>query len=241
MLPTKDDLDPEDPLPLFLAGEPELHAVEKPQDRAVVSSRVLKGSILVAATAIGMGVLAETNAVRLFSDVTASMADKSPLQPVTDQSSPTDQSTDVAENLLSTAKDEPTRDEIAAAFKSAHQHQIENENGEHEALFREFQAWAAKKDAQAQVGLVQAVQDAPAAVVQDDPGQLEENARAPRRMKKNLPKVRSARAEIRRVRHLARNVRREQNAGPTQTAQAQEQAVQKAETPSFLQMFGWRN
>src|SRR3954454_23526145 len=128
MLPIKDDLDQEDPLPLFLAGEPELHAVGKLQDRAVAPSRVLTGSILVAATAIGMGVLAERNPVRLFADVTASMVDKSALQPGTDQTTPTIQSTAVDEDLLFTSKDAPTRDEIAAAFKSAHQRQIENEN-----------------------------------------------------------------------------------------------------------------
>ena len=239
-MPTKDDLDPEDPLPLFLAGEPELHDIGKPQDRARVPPRVLTGSILVAATAIGIGILSEGNPVRVFADVTASMVDKSALQPGADQSRPTIQSEAVAEDLPLAPKDAPSREDIAAAIKSAHRHQIENENGEHEALFRKFQAWTAEKDARAQIGLVRPGQDAPAAAVQDGPAEAE-NAGA-RPMKKYLQKVRSARAEIRAVRHLRqKKVRREQNAAPAQTAQTQDQSEQNTTAPSFLQMFGWRN
>jgi hypothetical protein len=243
-MPTKDDLDPEDPLPLFLSGEPEPHAAAGPQDRAVVRSRVLVASILVVAgTAIGIGILPTGNSVRLFADVMASMMDKSALQPGTDQWRSPIQSSELAEDLLSSAKDAPTRDEIAAALKSAHQHQIENETGEHEALFREFQAWAAAKDAQGTVGLAQPVQDAPGVLVQDGPAQVAENARAPLQpMKKNSHKERSARAEIRALRHaLRKKVRSEQTAGGAKTAQAQEQSVENAQAPSFLQMFGWRN
>jgi hypothetical protein len=217
-MPTKDGFNPDHPL--FLADEPEQQGIGKAWDRvAVISSRVLKASILVAtATAIGIAILSMGNPGTLVAYVTASLVDKSALQPGTDQSTPTIQSTADAQALPPTAKDAPTRDEIAAASESASQ--TENSEPSSEALFRQFQSWAAEKDAQAQVGPVQSVQDAPAQVVQ--------NARAPLRpMQKHrhVRPVHSARAEIRPVQPPRKKVRREQNARvqvpPAQDARAQ--------------------
>jgi hypothetical protein len=165
-VPTKDGFNPDHPL--VLADEPEQQGIGKAWDRvAAISSRVLKACILVAtATAIGIAILSMGNPGTLVAYVTASLVDKSALQPGTDQSTPTIQSTADAQALPPTAKDAPTRDEIAAASESASQSQTENSEPSSEALFRQFQAWAAEKDAQAQVGPVQSVQDAPTQVVQ---------------------------------------------------------------------------
>ncbi len=234
-MPTKDGFIPDDPLPLFFANEP-----EHPWDRAVISLRVLKASILLAlATTIGFAILSVRNPVTLFADVTASVedvtdspVDKSALPPGGDQSTPTIQLTADAQPLLMpTAKDAPTRDEIVAAFKSS---QSQAENSEHEALFRQFQAWAAEKDAQAQAGPIQPVEDSSA--------QVAENARASLRpTHRHVRRVRNERAEIRPV----GKIRRKQNArvqvSPAQTAQAQDQSVQNAQAPSLLQIFGLRN
>ena len=146
------------------------------------------------ATTIGFAILSVRNPVTLFADVTASVedvtdlpVDKSALPPGGDQSTPTIQLTADAQPLLMpTAKDAPTRDEILAAFKSS---QSEAENSEHEALFRQFQAWAAKKDAQAQAGPIQPVEDSSA--------QVAENARASLRpTHRHVRRVRNERAEI---------------------------------------------
>ena len=247
-MPTKDGFNPDHPL--FLADEPEQQGIGKAWDRvAVISSRVLKASILVAtATAIGIAILSMGNPGTLVAYITASLVDKSALQPGTDQSTPTIQSTADAQALPPTAKDAPTRDEIAAASEPAGQSQTENSEPPSEALFRQFQAWAAEKDAQAQVGPVQHVQDATAQVVQNAPAQVAENARAPLRpMQKHrhVRPVHSARAEIRPVHNPRKKVRREQNARvqvpPAQDARAQDQSVQNAQAPSFLQTFGSRN
>ena len=243
-MPTRDGFSPDHPVPLFLADEPEQQGIGKARDRAVIVSRVLKASILVAtATAIGIAILSVGNPVTLFADVTASPVDKSALQLGTDQSTPTIQSTADAQALPPTAKDAPTRDEIAAASESAGQSQTENSEPSSEVLFRQFQAWAAEKDAHAQVGPVQSVQDAPAQVAQNVPAQVAENARAPLRPKqkdRHVRPVQSARAEIRPVQNPQKKVRREQNAR-VQDARAQDQSVQNAQAPSFLQTFGWRN
>jgi hypothetical protein len=239
-MPTKDGFNPDHPLPLFLsADEPEQQGIGKAWDRAVISSRVLKASILVAtATAIGIAILSVGNPVTLFADVTASLVDTSALQPGTDQSTPTIQSTADAQALAPIAKDAPTRDEIAAASEPAGQSQTENENSEpsSEALYRQFQAWAAEEGTQAQVKPVQPVQDAPAQVV--------ENAPAPVRPMQKRRRARSgqnARAEIRHVQRPQAKVQREQNARvqvrPVQDARAQDQSVQNAQVPSFLQIF----
>src|SRR5258705_12798434 len=175
-MPTKDGFNPDHPL--FLADEPEQQGIGKAWDRvAVISSRVLKASILVAtATAIVIAILSMGNPGTLVAYVTASLVDQSALQPGTDQSTPTIQSTADAQALPPTAKDAPTRDEIAAASEPAGQSQTQNSEPPSEALFRQFQAWAAEKDAQAQVGPVQHVQDATAQVLHKAPAKIAANA-----------------------------------------------------------------
>jgi hypothetical protein len=196
--------------------------------------------LVAAATAIGIAFLLVGDRVTLFADVAASLVDKSAPQPDTDQSTPTIQSTTDAQALPPTAKDAPTRDEIVAAPESAGQSQMEDSDPSSEVLFRQFQAWAAEKDAQAKVGQVQSVQDAPA--------QVAENARValrPMRKHRHVLSVHSARAEIRPVQNPRRKVRPEQNARvqdpPAQDARGQDQSVQNAQVPSFLPTFGWHN
>jgi hypothetical protein len=155
-MPTKDGFD--------LANEPEQQGLGKAWDRAVISSRLLKASILVSlAAAISIAIVSVGNPVKLFAVVPASVVDKPALQFGADQSTPTVQSTADAKAVPPTAKDAPSRDEVAAASEPTGQNQIEHSELSSEALFREFKAWAAEKDAQAQVGPVQQpVQDAPA-------------------------------------------------------------------------------
>ena len=231
--------------PLFPADEPEEQGVAEAGD---ISSRVLTVSILVAtATAISIAILSMGNRVTLFADVPASQVDKSALQPGADQLTPTIQSTADAQALPPTSKDAATRDEIAAASERAGQSQTEK-NKSPEALFRQFQAWAAEKDAQAQVGPVQPVQDTSGEVAQNLPAQVAENATASLRPVQRHPHVRAvenARAETRPVQN-PRKLRREQNARlqspPVRGARAQDQSAQNAQAaPWFLQALGWRN
>jgi hypothetical protein len=248
-MPTRDGFNPDHPAPRLLDDQPEQQGIEKAWDRAVIVPRVLKASILVAtATTIGIAILSVGNPVTLFADVTASLVDKPTLQPGTDQSTPTVQSTADAQALPPIAKDAPTRDEIAAVSESASQSQTENSEPSSEALFRQFQAWAAENNAQAQVGPVQSVQDAPVQFAENAPAQVAENARAPLRpiqVHRNVRPVQSARAEIRNVQNPRKKVPRGQNVRaqvrPAQDARAQDQSVQDAQAPSFLQTLGWRN
>jgi len=120
--------------------------------RALISSRVLDVSILVAtATAIGVTILSIGNPLAPFAEV------KSAPQPGVDQSTPVILtsamlSTANAEVLPPTAKDASTR-EIAAASELACQTKTENsEPSSSEALFRQFQTWAAEQDARAKLG-----------------------------------------------------------------------------------------
>ena len=151
---TRDDFDPSHPLPLFLADEPEQQYIGIFWDR--VLSRVLKASIVVAtATAIGIAILSIGNPVALFAYLTASLVDKSALEPGTDLSTPAIQSTASAQALQPAARDAPTRDEIVATFKTAHQTRTEIRQPPAEASFEQFQAWAAEQNAPAQVRPVQ--------------------------------------------------------------------------------------
>jgi hypothetical protein len=158
----KDGLPSDDPAPLFLsdrAEEPEQPGIGKAWDRAAISSRILKTSILVVtAAAIVFAILG--NPIALFAKATASLVG----QPGTGQQfqawaaeqdararTTIIQSTTGAQALPPTARDAPTRAEIVAAFNAAHQSQTETRQPPAEALLKQFQAWATEQDAQAQV------------------------------------------------------------------------------------------
>jgi len=127
-MPTKNVFGLDDPLPLFLTDErdqqvltdePDQQGIGKAWDRTVVWSRLLQATILVAtATTITIAILLAGNPVAL-TNVTASVDENSALQPGTDQSTPTVQSTADAKTLPPTAKDAPSRE---AAEKDAQAH-----------------------------------------------------------------------------------------------------------------------
>src|ERR1700730_16234152 len=108
-MPTKDNFTPDNPLPVFLserADEPEQPGMGIAWDRAVVSSRILEASILIV-TATAIAILLVGNPVPFFANVTAALVDMSALQPGTDQSTPTIQSTAGTQDLLPTAREAP--------------------------------------------------------------------------------------------------------------------------------------
>src|SRR6266849_1890377 len=157
-------------IPLFLSDhteEPEQPVIGKAWHRAAISSRILKTSILVVtAAAIVFAIRLVGNPLVLFTNTTASLVATSAPQAGADQSMSIGQSTPGVQALPPTAREAPTGAEIAAAFNSAYQSQIENPQPPAEAVFKQFQAWAAEEDAQ--VRPVQPVQDAQPQV-QDDP------------------------------------------------------------------------
>ena len=230
---TEDGFDSSDPLPLFLSADESDQSIGN--DEAVISLRGLMACILVAA-AIATGIALLSNRVTLFAGVTASPVDKSAPQPDTDQSTPiiqsaVIQSTTDAEALPPTAKDAPTR-EISASEPAS---QTKTENSEassgepsHEALFREYQAWAAEQDARA---LAKPAQDAPAPVVDSQAPVL------PQQKQRRARSVHNTREDIRRVQERRAYVRQKNDriqARSVQDARAQAQPVQNAEPPSFL-------
>jgi len=289
-MPMKDGFTPDDPAPLFISKHADIpqHADEFEQqdmgeawDTAVISPWVLKTSILVLVVAtIGFAILWMGNPATLFTDVTASLFDKSPVdtsapQPGSDPSTPTVQSTatqstetqsaetqPIATQPIATqstadaqaasppvTKDAPSRDEVATASvapssqSQSEKSQTENSGESSEALFKQFQAWAAERNAQARAEPVKPVQDAPVQVAQNDD-------RAPVQPMQRHRRVRpahDAQAEIRHVEKPRAKLRREQNAGaqgrpgvqarPVQDARAQEQPAQNAQAPSFLDVF----
>ena len=151
---TKDGFPPDYPISLFLsdrAEEPEQPGIGKAWDRAVISSRILKTSILVVtAAAIVFAILAVGNPIALFANATASLVGISAPQSGTGQSTPAVQSTSSAQ-ASPAARDAPTRAEIVAAFNNANQSQAEIRQPPAEALLKQFQAWAIEQDARAQV------------------------------------------------------------------------------------------
>ena len=159
----KDRFSPNDPIPLFLSGpveETELSGVRK-----VVSSKVFRKVALVfAAVAIVFAVVSVGNAI-LFASVTASQVSPPAPWDGSGHSTPAIQSTASAEAVPGSQ----LGDELAAAFKSALENKAAVERARAEALFNQFQAWAAEEDAQALPGAQQPVEDVRTDIVQSPP------------------------------------------------------------------------
>jgi hypothetical protein len=250
---TKDGFQP-DPSPIFLsrhAEETEQPDIGKAWDIATISSRILKTSIVAATvTAIGIAILSIGNPVALVANVTDWWVDKPALQPDADPSTSTIQSIASPQDSPPTTTDAPARDEIAAAVEPADQSaaavepagQSQAEAGRllTEALFKQFQAWAAAEEIRARVEPAQPVQTAPARVVQEAPAQV-----LPTKKHRRVRSVQNARAEIRPPRNHRARVREEQDARvqvpPVADPRAQDQPVQNAQTPSLLQSLGLSN
>lgn len=210
-MPMEDGFNPDHALPLFLADRPERQGIQA-CDRAVISSRVFKASILIAAaTATAIVVLSVGGPVTLVAAVTASLVGNSGPQPGSDQPDSTTQSTaDAPASIQPTANarglSQPTANapglsqltadaqalppvgnaapprDEITASGPAGKDQAETSQPSSEVLFRQFQTWAAEQDAQANIRPVQPVQDAPTHVAQNAPTQVAENASVPHRL-----------------------------------------------------------
>jgi hypothetical protein len=148
----KDRFPPDDRVPLFLS-----HLAEEPEQsgiRKVVSSEVFRKIVLVFTTLAIVFAIVSVGKLIFFASVTASEVGTPAIQPTTS-----------AEALPRT----PPGDELLAAFKSALENKAEVDQPRAEALFNQFQAWAAEEDAQAQVRPLQPVQGAQAPSVQKAP------------------------------------------------------------------------
>jgi hypothetical protein len=120
---------PDDPMPLFLsspAEQPEPPGVGKARNRAAISTPSFKTGIwAVTAAAIVFAILSVQNPLGLFANATASLVGSSAGQSRVVPSAPVIQSAAGAVALDPAARDTPTRAEIVAAFRTAHQSQAE--------------------------------------------------------------------------------------------------------------------
>jgi hypothetical protein len=158
----KDRFPPDDRIPLFLSdlAEPEQSGIRK-----AVSSDIFRKIVLVFAAAAVVFAAVSVGNLILFASVTASQVSTPVPQDGSGHSVPAIQSTASAEALPG-----PTPgDELLAAFKSAVESKTEVDPPRAEALFNQFQAWAAEEDAQAPAGPPQPVQDARTHIVQKPP------------------------------------------------------------------------
>jgi hypothetical protein len=116
--------DPDDPIPLFLSAETDISrppGTGKTWDGAAISTRILKASILAAAAAaIVFAFLSVDNPLALFANAKASLASPYTGQPSA-ASLPAVRSVAVVSVPPSNVASKPTRDEIAAALRAAHQ------------------------------------------------------------------------------------------------------------------------
>lgn len=118
----------EDSIPLFLsnfADDLEQPGFENGYNKAKTRPRIIKAGILAATvTAIGLALFSVENPLALFANAKASLIGVSAEQPSAGQTKSAAAPVP-AERLASISPSSPTRDEIAAAFKSAHQVQTQ--------------------------------------------------------------------------------------------------------------------
>jgi hypothetical protein len=187
----EDDFTSDDPLPLFLSG----HADAREERGSLL---LLNASILLlVASLVGMAIiLSWGNPAKVFAAVTAS-----PTNISADQSTPKIPSTPRLQSTVDARAIQSTPG--AEALPPT----VKNPSG---ALLKQFEAWAAKQDAPAQVEPVQSVQDARA----------------------EIRPAQNPRPKLRREQNVQARV------PPVPDARAQDQSMQNPQAPSFLERWG---
>jgi hypothetical protein len=254
MATNNDGFPPNDGFPLFIseyAGEGEQPGTGQVWDGSVISSRTLKTSILLATAApIVFAILWVANPTVLFANATTSLASTF---------APPDETG--AQALSPTARQAPSRQEVAAALRAAFQSQTEVRRQPAEVLLKQFQTWAAAENTNDEVAADQSQTETrqPSAGVlltqfqtwaaeEDSRAQVEplqpEDAGAqplqttraqvrPMQKHRQIRTVQNARAETRPVQEPRVQVRREQ------TARVQDRSVQDAGATWPPRRFGW--
>jgi len=180
---------------------------------------MFKAYILIAS--IVVAVISAPSVGPFFQSITASLVDKLGLE--AGRSDPLAQTTAEVGTLSQADKASPTLIEISVS-KPVTQSQADSKEPQSDALFGQFQAWAAaQKDNAVRAQTVQ-VQDVPAKVVQDAPKRIAISIRKPPFVQKN----RDAPPIAQRKEATARTPRKPLQ--PVQSAQAQVPESLQAET-----------
>ena len=244
------------PLPSFLAPRADEYDYDEPgvfAQELRSTSGVLKASILTVAMAVGGIAIALSlgHPARVLADARASLSDNSDLQREASQAPQTIapaadtrpvQSSADAQSSAPAAEAPLTQAELAAFAQLANQARAENNEAASGALLEQFQAWAAKQDAQT----LDARAEQPAEPAEAAPVQIARDEPAPEeavQRHRKASSLRDARAEMPRVQKPRAKVQRKlaarREAAPIQDARAQELPVPNAQQPSFLQNLGW--
>jgi hypothetical protein len=260
-VPINDDAASDDSLPLFLSDD-----ADKAEQRRSFPIRKM-GLVILAALAVEAAAVALGPPVARLVAVSASLVDASapdkdqagqPAQAAVDAQASSPSESDAAADQPTTATAEAATAEPAATAVQ----QPAKDKAASDALFSQFQAWAQKQNSmpdpqqeQAQESPVQAVEDPPAQPAlpkqsvestQSAPARVRPTASgAPvRTAQKRAPahELRNARAEMEAARKSQARLARA-NGAPTHAAAEDVRSPEppaQSQTPSLLQIFGWR-
>ena len=138
----------------------------KSQERGI--GKAWAAVLLVTGTAIVFAVLFVSNPMALLARGTAAQISTA-APPVGEQSTPAVHSPAIAEALPLAPREALTTDGLIAAFKGAFEGPHEADQPSAEALFKQFQNWAAEENLRSPIRPLRAAQDARAQVVQKTP------------------------------------------------------------------------
>jgi hypothetical protein len=259
-MPINDGFDTNHALPQFLSRHAEDigHADERDLQGMpeILKESGFKASIFAVTMAVGGIAIALSlgHPVKVLADATASLIDSSALQGGANRSGAAILSAANA-RAIEAPNAQPSMpapdSEMAALPEPADQAQTRSNEASSGMLLMQFEAWAAKRDAEAQEPAQSAVESAeqepvrppvetaPAQFADSDPAPVE-----PVQRHHKAKSVQNARAEIRHVQKPKARLQQEQVASrlapSIRDARAQEQQpTQTAEPPSFMQSLGW--
>ena len=230
--------DPNHLLPSFLSDDADEYEQQGAVHELLDTPVIPRASILAIAVMVGGVAIALSlgNPVELIARAAASLPDNSAVERGADQSR-------LAAQALAPAP-AAARDQIAAIADAAKQAQTETTEASSGVLLGQFQAWAAKEDAQAEQQ-AQEPEQARVRHIEAERQQIEASYSEPEQPVQRPHRARSVQNERTDVRHVQKPKARAQRqpiapalapSGPAALAQAQ--PVQGGPSPSFLQNLG---
>ena len=111
----------DEPVPLFLSSQPEEYGSDSRRPTSFTPSRILTGIFAASAVTMGLALFSVEAARDVFINAKASVIGVSPVQA---RAAVADAVQSVAHNVPVTSPDQPSRDEIAAAYRAAIKSQI---------------------------------------------------------------------------------------------------------------------
>ena len=265
-MPMNDDA-PEHSLPIFLSNDGD-EAAQQGSSRMRIAGVVILATLALGGAVLALGhraTLAAVSSLFVGASAPEPNTDRAapPLQSSADAQAAPPAAGEAPPDQPTTATAEPATADPSSTAPADQQQTEARDKAASDALFAQFQAWAQKQNGapepqqdqaqqdRSQQSAAQVLQDAPALPrqsvesTQSDPARVDQAAAAPVRAaqkRRAVHELRNARAELEAARKMQAKLPHPHGA-PTRAmedANTQEAPAPTSQTPSLLQILGWR-